>query len=415
MHPITRTTVILLFTAWCIDYIDRSVIGVALPLIGKDLGLEKGQLGLVISVFFLAYAAAQLPGGMLADKFGAMRIAVIGLIAWSIFTGLTALATSFVTLIAIRILFGLAQGIFPGAAMKLLAERSLPDERMTANGWVNSSNAIGVVMAMIVAAILLPLVGWRGMFLVISIFGIVITFVFIKGMPAPMHDVPANDVAKGRTAALLRTPAMWWFALAFFGYDILIWGWNAWTATYLQEEFALSPSASALLALPPGLAAALMIVMAGRYSDKIGGNPIRLIVPGMTIAGLLVISLPFLPNVFTYVAATTLIVGLASSAYIGSFSIPIKQLDPKVTGIAAGMILLGGMIAGVLSPTIVGFLAQNSGWTAAWMFLGLGAVVSVIAAYAAPRNAEAFRARVPSSLLYHAPATDVVPGKDLAK
>ncbi|GJF21099.1 hypothetical protein SHO565_16630 [Streptomyces sp. HO565] len=70
MSAQVRTTVVLLFAAWFVDYADRIAIAVILPTIGDEFDLDRGQQGLVVSVFFVAYAACQIPGGMLADRFG---------------------------------------------------------------------------------------------------------------------------------------------------------------------------------------------------------------------------------------------------------------------------------------------------------------------------------------------------------
>ena len=121
----TKVTVALLFVAYAIDYIDRLAINLALPLLGEEFDLDYSQRGLIISTFFIAYTLAQLPGGLLADRYGAVRVALIGLVAWSVFTGLTALAWSFGTLLVVRFLFGLAQGVFE----QLGARRDSSDTR----------------------------------------------------------------------------------------------------------------------------------------------------------------------------------------------------------------------------------------------------------------------------------------------
>ena len=60
---------VLLYVAFCISYIDRAAISLALPQIGKDFDLQAADLGIVISAFFLGYAAMRVPGGWLADRF----------------------------------------------------------------------------------------------------------------------------------------------------------------------------------------------------------------------------------------------------------------------------------------------------------------------------------------------------------
>ncbi|WP_059058588.1 MFS transporter [Leucobacter sp. G161] len=403
MLPKTRITVILLFAAWTVDYIDRLVINVALPLIRQDLALSHSQAGLIVSSFFLAYAIAQIPGGMLADRYGAFRIAVVGLIAWSVFTGLTAVAFSFTSLIVIRVLFGFAQGVFPGAALKMLAERSVPEQRMTATGWVNSSNAFGGILAAVIAAIAIPLVGWRGMFLVIAVLGLFVLGAFGKWMPQPLvqpQQSGRRDPGQRRRALqLLRTPVMWLYVAVFFGYDVLVWGAQAWGASYLQEQFGLSPSASALLAIFPGISAVVVIILSGLIADRIGGRPKVLIIPAMVFAAAYALVFPHLTTVPMIVIAMTLGLGIASFAYIGAFALPLKYLAPTVTGLGSGMILFGGMVAGVIAPAVLGVLIESSGWSVALSALAVGPVIAIVAALFLPRSGAEFKARLAPELV----------------
>ena len=277
----TKVTVALLFVAYAIDYIDRLAINLALPLLGEEFDLDYSQRGLIISTFFIAYTLAQLPGGLLADRYGAVRMALIGLVAWSAFTGLTALAWSFGTLLVVRFLFGLAQGVFPAAAVKLVAERSIPEQRATATGWMNSSNAVGTLLAIVVAAALLPLIGWRGMFLAVAALG-VLSLVSIKlwlppALPAENDHGPDSSWDNMRT--VLRSRAMWLFALMFFGYDFVIWGMSSWVPSYLHDERGIALSSASLLLIPATVVAAVTTVIGGRISDRLAGNSRVVVVP----------------------------------------------------------------------------------------------------------------------------------------
>ncbi|MFD0392155.1 MFS transporter [Streptomyces nogalater] len=109
----TRTTAVLLFTAWAVDYIDRQVINLALPSIGDTFGLGHAERGVILSSFFLTYALTQIPAGLVAARFGGVRVVCVALVLWSVFTGLTAVAWSFTALVVCRCLFGVAQGLFP--------------------------------------------------------------------------------------------------------------------------------------------------------------------------------------------------------------------------------------------------------------------------------------------------------------
>lgn len=75
-----RTMYILLFLGWALGNLDRYVINYAIVFIGRDLMLTNTETGLVLSAFFLGYAIMQIPGGILADKYGAKRVIVLAIL-----------------------------------------------------------------------------------------------------------------------------------------------------------------------------------------------------------------------------------------------------------------------------------------------------------------------------------------------
>src|SRR5437879_4449539 len=97
-----------------VAYLDRINIAVAGPTIMKALHIGHAQFGYVLSAFTFGYALMQIPGGHLADRLGARRLLVAALVIWSLFTAATGLAWSLVSLVVIRILFGVGEGIENG-------------------------------------------------------------------------------------------------------------------------------------------------------------------------------------------------------------------------------------------------------------------------------------------------------------
>nr|WP_250885133.1 MFS transporter [Rhodococcus erythropolis] len=118
----TTVTVGLLSTIWLIDMVDRVMIGLALPMIGDEFSLSSTQLGGVVSVFAIFYMLGQVPGGMLADRFGPRPLLIVALILWSVFTALTGFAWGLISLMVMRAMFGISQGLFPAASFKALAD-----------------------------------------------------------------------------------------------------------------------------------------------------------------------------------------------------------------------------------------------------------------------------------------------------
>ncbi|MFE3190956.1 MFS transporter [Nocardia sp. NPDC059240] len=397
MPRTTRITIMLLFAAWVVDYIDRTVINFALPSIGHDLGLTHTQQGLLVSVFFIPYALIQIPGGLLADRYGALKVGVIGLTAWSVFTGLTAVAWSFAALMGIRFLFGLVQGVFPAAAIKALAERSRPEQRTTAAGWTNASNAAGLLLAAGIAGVMLPTVGWRAMFGVISVLGVAVILAWRRWMPEPLvqDEIPVADPgSKTERRAVLLSPALLGFAVIFFGYDVLVWGVTSWTPTYLHDQYGISNGGIAFAAVPTTLAAAAGVVLGARISDRIGGRPRVIVVPAMAFTAAMLFVLPRAGSFPLFVLVGTVMSVAAGLAYMPAFAVPLRALPSASIGAATGVIIFGGQLAGVISPAAFGFITDRLSYTTAFETMALGPLLALAAAAMVPQTAEAFRTKL---------------------
>ena len=105
------------FLIGLIAYMDRANISVVASFMMQEFNIDKTQFGLLNSAFFIAYAAAQIPSGILIQKFGNKFMTIFALILWSIFTILTPLAGTFMLLLVVRFLFGLGEApIYPSNA-----------------------------------------------------------------------------------------------------------------------------------------------------------------------------------------------------------------------------------------------------------------------------------------------------------
>ncbi|MEU2248363.1 MFS transporter [Streptomyces sp. NPDC019224] len=387
-----RITVGLLFGAWLIDYIDRLVINLALPSIGKEFDLSRAEQGLAVSAFFLAYAACQIPGGMLADRFGARRVTCWALLVWSAFTALTGFAGSFAILLVVRFLFGAAEGIFPGASMKAITERTTPGQRMGANGVVQSANAVAAVVAPLVAAPLITHFGWRSAFFTVAGAGVFVYAAVQLWLPEPRVErtglrVPAPSGAR----VVLRSRAMWGFAAMFFGYDIIVWGLNTWVPSYLNEERGVSLSSAGALAVIPAAAATVSVIIGGRLADRLQGQQRRIVVPSMSVSAVALVLMATATSTVVFIVWMTVATAAASLSYMPVYAVPLRSLPPGLTGAGAGLITFGGQCAGVVAPTAMGVLADRAGFGAAFGFLVLGAVIAGVVAVLTPQDTASFR------------------------
>lgn len=101
---------LLLFLAGIINDMDRAALGVAAPLVQKDLGLSPSALGTVFSTFFLGYALFTFVGGQLADRFGPRRVYAWATALWSVLCAATGAVSGLLPLLIVRLLFGFAEG-----------------------------------------------------------------------------------------------------------------------------------------------------------------------------------------------------------------------------------------------------------------------------------------------------------------
>src|SRR5213080_2163872 len=104
------TVLVILWLVYIINYFDRMSVLTFLPFIQKDLHLTPIEVGQLASVFFFAYAAAQISAGFLADKFGAKKVMYIAITVFTFVTALTGVVRSFGQFIALRIGLGLGEG-----------------------------------------------------------------------------------------------------------------------------------------------------------------------------------------------------------------------------------------------------------------------------------------------------------------
>ncbi|MFF2108359.1 MFS transporter [Rhodococcus sp. ACS1] len=392
-----RITVILLFAAWVVDYIDRLAINLALPSIGAEFGLGHTQQGMVISAFFLSYALCQIPGGLLADRFGSRRVVSWSLLIWSLFTALTGTAWAFAVLLAIRFLFGVGQGVYPAAAMKAVAERTAPGQRMTATGWAQSSNAFGAVLAPLIAAPIIALWGWRMSFFAIAGLGVLVWAAIQLWLPATLpqsDDTEVRPDQQGGLRAVLASGVMWRFTLMFFGYGIIVWGLNSWIPSYLQTERGISLTGSGLLSAIPALVGGVAIIVGGKLIDRLGGRHRLIVFPAMTVCAVCILFLNRVTSLTEFVALLSLATASATLCYMPIFAIPMRTLPAGMVGTGSGMINFGGQAAGFITPMVMGALVDRYSYTAAFAFLVVGAVLAGAFALGTPQRPHAFSAAV---------------------
>ncbi len=143
----------------------------------------------------------QVPGGWLSDRFGSKYVVIVTIVMWSLFTAFTSLAWSLTSLIAIRFIFGIAEGGFPPASIRAIAEVFKKDSRPKMAALLLSSNYAGSMIAPLIMAPLILWLGWRHAFNAIGIAGIALRGGLFRLRPASRPPANRGAVpAKAETA-----------------------------------------------------------------------------------------------------------------------------------------------------------------------------------------------------------------------
>ena len=158
----------LLFASGLINYLDRSIVAVALPLIALDLHLGPAAKGVLLSAIFWSYAIMQIPMGWLADRCDLRWVYAGFFAAWSLACGFTGFAGTLGTLIVLRIVLGVGESIYVPGGMKIVSLLFEHKERGLASGIMNCGTRAGLAVGAPAIAWLVVRWGWKNAFFVVG-------------------------------------------------------------------------------------------------------------------------------------------------------------------------------------------------------------------------------------------------------
>ena len=155
-----------------LNYLDRQTVSILAPTLQQQMGLNNEHLGWLFAVFYYSYTLFQFAVGPVLDRFNLRWCFAIAVTAWSLVSGLTGFAMGFSSLLAFRLLLGVAEASNWPAGLRVL-ERSLPPkERTLGCGIFESGAAVGALIAPAAVFLLLGAFGWRSVFFCLGFIGL---------------------------------------------------------------------------------------------------------------------------------------------------------------------------------------------------------------------------------------------------
>ena len=394
------TILAIIWSGWLFSFLDRMVISISLPFIGQEFNLNSTTQGAILSTFFAGYALFQIPGGMLADRFGFRKVMAFAIGWWSVFTSLTGFMVTYPLLLVCRFTFGVGEGCFPGASWKAIATYFPPSERATATSIQSSVNTLGPAIASLVAAGIILLYGWRHVFIILGIPGLLIAaaiWFYFKDNPAQHPDMTAEELAEldegsaqvdvnvnsGITfKEFFKKPILWQMVLIWFLFDITFWGYVSWLPSYLMKVRGFSLMMTGITGSIPFLVGTVGTLIGGYLSDHTKGQRKWIYIPNALIASFflyMTYTVPSADMAVVYQSISAFFMFLAMAAFLG---LVMDAIPANIMGSSSGTVNFGGQVAGFISPFVMGFLIDKSGgsFDTAFIFLIIAMVASTIIA-----------------------------------
>ncbi|MBT2655121.1 MFS transporter [Bacillus sp. ISL-18] len=394
-----RTIVlVLLFLAGVVNYLDRSALSIAAPFITEDLHLSPTQMGIVFSSFSVGYAIFNFIGGMASDKYGAKLTLFVAMVVWSLFSGSIALAFSLTSLIVIRVLFGMGEGPLSATINKMVNNWFPSDKRASAIGLANSGTPLGGAISGPIVGIIALNYGWKISFILIMVIGLLWAagwWIFIKDKPAGESKQTNGSAKPGQDLSGEKIPLTFYLkqktvlftAFAFFAYNYILFFFLTWFPSYLTDARGLSIKEMSVVTVIPWVLGFIGLASGGLVSDfvykKVGKALFARKVVLVTCLFLSAVCIGIAGLVTTTVSAVSLVALSVFFLYLtGAIYWAIVQdvVDQKNVGSVGGFMHFLANTAGIIGPTLTGFLVEKSGtYTAAFLLAGGLAVFASLA------------------------------------
>jgi len=379
-----KKTVVASVAGLTLEGMDIMFISFAMTMIIAEFNIDLATGGLISSITNIGMLLGGIIFGVLADKYGRVKVFTYTIILFAIGTALTGVATSIEQVYVYRFIAGLGAGGEYGIGMALVAEAWPKNKQGRASSYVSVGAQYGVILAALLSAIILPTLGWRALFFV-GLLPVIFAFIVRKNIDESPEWLAAqkqqnNKQENGKLAQLFASPRITMTTLSLILMaTVQIAGYNGlmiWLPSMLQKSQGLSVSSSALWTTSTAVGMIIGMLTFGRFMDRFGAK--------RTFGIFLVASAC---AVFFYSFATGAVAILVGGAVVGFFSngmfagygALISSFYPvQIRSTATNTIFNFGRAIGGFSPIFVGFILQSYDMTVVMIYLAALYCISFI-------------------------------------
>ena len=385
----------LLFAMTLINYFDRTVLSIAMPVLILQFGLTPVAAGYLLSAFIWSYAPCQLPAGMILDRWGTRKTAARCIAFWSAATALTGAAASFPFLFFTRLLLGIGESpTFPLAA-RAIREWAPVKERALAFSISGSGPAFGTAVSAITIAWLVSTIGWRLAFVFSGALGFIWVAVWLvvyrdpeqaSWLQATERQMILAERSPGGTSdthgmklpELLSYQTMWGLFLVQGCVNYTQYLFLTWLPTYLVQSRGLNILHSGLQTGLCYFGAMVLTIGLGRLCDHlltpeaVHAGKRRYAVVILAFGASVMVLAPYTASQTMLLVEITVSLACVQSVFVNTYALTNDLLHAgKSIGTAIGWIQLGGNIFGLAAPIATGYIVAATGsFTSAFLLAG---------------------------------------------
>ena len=309
-------------------------IGLFLPLIRREIGFSFTQAGTLAGAMTLVYACMQIPSGYLADRFGAKRLFLTGLVGTNVLAFTLAQLHAYWLIVANQVLAGFFRALVFAPGLLLISAVFPRHRRATAMGLYVAGGFSSNIFLNALGPLLVGPFGWRVLFMAFSLAGFALLALYWRLGPPGPGGAGRDQISLRDAFRLLRGPFMWMVGGIQYIRLAVVTGLAFWLPTIVIDKGYSLQAAGLMVALSAALTVPSNF-LGGYLSDRLG-RPLMVI--GLSLSVLFATTLLLARvNELVALAAVIAVNGFFVQFYFGPlFAVPIQVLGPKTAGLASG-------------------------------------------------------------------------------
>ncbi len=377
-----------LFSLTAINYADRVALSVAATPVAQEFGLDKVEMGYLLSSFLWAYVFCLIPVGLLVDRFGGKVVNACGIGLWSLATVCSGLAPSYLIVMSSRVIMGVGESTSWPASNRIIREWFPAAERALANAIFGAGAAAGPAVGAVGISAIVAAWGWRWGFMVAGSIGfvwLVLWWIFFDHpervswlRPAERDMILTERDGEFAPHVAVQPASSLWYLLSlrstwglfltqgcevYGGYMLL-----TWLPTWLHQAKGLSVMDSGMLTAIPFGAASVLAIVLGRVSDSVlnprtvSDGKRRIMIAIMLAGASTLMVIPFINQLWLIIVllAAMRAMGAAGSALNFALVTDLVRNRSDI-GKVTSTTVVGGNSFGLAAPIITGYVVQITG------------------------------------------------------